>query len=77
MEGEKISSVKKWIESLERNMEEIKKVMKSGDEEKFNELKKDSNDLILKINGFLTPVESSLKDKKDKKKEVKEKQKND
>lgn len=54
MEVEKISSVKSLIDSLESNMENLKKIMKTGDEEKFNQLKEDSNKIVLKINDLFS-----------------------
>ncbi|HIH52009.1 MAG TPA: hypothetical protein HA284_00545 [Nanoarchaeota archaeon] len=49
MDKGKIASVKESINSIERNLEKLKLVMKSGDDEEFKKLKNDSVNLTKKI----------------------------
>jgi len=55
MEKEKIVSVKGFINSLDDNLNKLKIVIKSGDEEEFNSIKEDSINLTKKIEQALSP----------------------
>ncbi len=49
MEKEKIFSIKKFLESLELNMDKLKISMKNSDEEEFKKIKNESLELSKKI----------------------------
>jgi len=49
MDKEKIGSVKNYIDSLNKKIKSMKNVMKEGDSEGFEELKKESIELTKKI----------------------------
>jgi hypothetical protein len=64
MENEDIISVKKLIASIEENSKELRSAIKSGDEEIFNQNKKDTLELVKDIEDILNKGGTSGKESK-------------
>ncbi|MDP3966617.1 MAG: hypothetical protein Q8Q04_03735 [archaeon] len=67
MEQEKLNSAKELLKSLDENFLNLKDVMKSGDEEKFKEIKESSKDIMGEMERIFSEEENSS-DKKEVKK---------
>ena len=67
MEEENINSAKELLKSLGETFDSLKSAMKEGDEEKFNNLRKISKDIIKEIEETFSSHGDSDETKKDKK----------